>query len=294
MSTPYRLLALDLDGTLLDPSGNVSRANVEAVRAARHAGITVLVCTGRGLVECRHVLDRIEQDDPVVIAGGSMLACPRTSSTLHRFPMERDLVRAAVDHITGDGHAALVLKDRHAAGYDYFVITPDGASLDPVTRWWFEALGVAVRHATSLDEDEHPEHTVRVGLCAPGHRSAAAAARIREAFRDRAVLHYFPAVMPGSDITDPAEVALILELFDPRVSKWTAISWFAAQRGIPLGSIAAIGDQVNDIPMIAHAALGIAMGNAIEEVKSAAKRHTLPNTRDGVAHAIGEILAGRW
>jgi hydroxymethylpyrimidine pyrophosphatase-like HAD family hydrolase len=294
MSPRYALLALDLDGTLLDPAGRVSDRNLAAVRAARDAGLAVVVCTGRGLVECRHVLDRIEQADPVVIAGGSMLACPVTGRTLHRFPMDPSLVGDAVEHITGDGHAALVLKDRHAAGFDYFVITHDRAPLDPVTRWWFDALRVEVRLAGSLEQDNHPEHTVRVGLCAPGRRSAGVAARIRESFDGRAILHYFPAVAPGGNPDDPDDQALILELFDPRVSKWTAVSWLAAHRNIPPERIAAIGDQINDVPMIRHAGLGIAMGNAIDEVKAAAKRSTLDNARDGVAHAVERILDGRW
>lgn len=293
MPPRYSLLALDLDGTLLDPAGNISPANLAAVAAARDAGLTVVICTGRGLVECRHFLDRLDQTDPVVIAGGSMLACPVTSRTLHRFPMDPALARSVVAHIVDDGHAALVLKDRDAAGYDYFVVTGNNP-IDPVTRWWFDQLKVAVRIGESLDDDEHPEHTVRVGLCAPGGRSAGVAARIREAFDGRAVLHYFPAVTPDGDPDDPDDQVLILELFDPQVSKWTAVSWLARQREIPEIRIAAIGDQINDVPMIRHAALGIAMGNAIDEVKGAAKRCTLSNADDGVAHAIERILDGRW
>ncbi|MBC7833991.1 MAG: HAD hydrolase family protein [Phycisphaerales bacterium] len=294
----YDLLALDLDGTLLSPSAGVSQRNVEAVLAARRAGIDVVVCTGRGLAECRPILDLIQQVQPIVVAGGSILACPVTGSTLHRFPMDLALVTSVVHLLVSHGHAALVLKDAHAVGYDYLVVCDDPLSkVDPVTSWWFKNLGVKVRFISTLDEDEHPEHTVRVGVCGTHARTEAVALELRDAFGDRTVLHHFPAVAPAvtAAITGiESDPIVILEAFDRLVSKWTAIQWLAAQRGIPESRIAAIGDQINDVPMIRHAALGIAMGNAIPDVRSLAKKVTLDNASDGVAHAIDHILAGRW
>src|SRR5262245_26515880 len=102
--SPYDLVAIDLDGTLLDSRGRVSAVNLEAIARARRAGMRVTVCTGRGLLECRSILKTIEQVQPVVVAGGSMVACPETSATLHRFPMERQLVSRLVDCLVGHGH----------------------------------------------------------------------------------------------------------------------------------------------------------------------------------------------
>src|SRR5688572_32158494 len=111
--SPYDLLAIDLDGTLLDTKGKVSAANVEAIGRARRAGMHVTVCTGRGLLECRGILKTIEQLHPVVVAGGSMVACPETNATLHRFPMDSKLVSRLVDCLVGHGHTVLILKDPH-------------------------------------------------------------------------------------------------------------------------------------------------------------------------------------
>ncbi|MBC7772102.1 MAG: HAD hydrolase family protein [Pyrinomonadaceae bacterium] len=87
---------------------------------------------------------------------------------------------------------------------------------------------------------------------------------------------------------------MILEVFDKAADKWAAVSWLAGSRGIALTSIAAIGNDINDIAMLQQATLGIAMGNAIEEAKAVSHRHTLDNTADGVAHAIERILSGEW
>jgi len=130
----YDLLALDLDGTVLDRAGRISEANRRAIRRAREHGITVAVCTGRGLAECRHYLEQIGQDDPVVVAGGSILADPVSGRTLHRFPVRRDLVHAATRMLLDRGWPVLLLKDPAGAGYDYLVIHGDERHpLDPVT-----------------------------------------------------------------------------------------------------------------------------------------------------------------
>ncbi len=84
----------------------------------------------------------------------------------------------------------------------------------------------------------------------------------------------------------------ILELFAAKINKWAAISWYLDQHGIDPQGVAAIGDQTNDVPMIESAGIGIAMGNAIAEVKSHAKYTTASNEEDGVAHAINAILDG--
>src|SRR5437868_9673128 len=105
----YDLIAIDLDGTLLDSSSRVSEANARAVRAAREAGVRVIVCTGRGLVECRQYLEAIGQADPVVVAGGSIIADPVTSRVLHRFKLDQRMVRHGVERIHSHGYPALVL-----------------------------------------------------------------------------------------------------------------------------------------------------------------------------------------
>ncbi|MCE7970576.1 MAG: HAD-IIB family hydrolase [Leptolyngbya sp. PLA2] len=290
----YDMLAIDLDGTLLDPAGRVSARNAEAIARAREAGVAVTVCTGRGLAESQFALRAIGQEEPVVVAGGSMIACPRTEATLHRFPMHPTLSSRLVDAILDHGHAALVLKDRHAAGYDYLVVTGEQQhALDPTTQWWFETMCVNVRLARSIAEDEHPDHTVRVGACARPASLQGVEAVVRAEFGGLVCYHNFPAVVEAEKASDPDAVH-ILELFDARADKWSAIRHLADERGIGASRICAIGDQVNDLTMIRGAGLGVAMGNAIPDVRAAAARITRSNAEDGVAWAVERVLWGEW
>ncbi|MEZ6241553.1 MAG: HAD family hydrolase [Phycisphaerales bacterium] len=291
----YDLIAIDLDGTLLGPDARVSERNVQAVHAARDAGLDVIVCTGRGYIESRRILNAIGQTDAVIVAGGSVTACGRTGATLHRFAMHHALVSRAVRVINESGSPAMVLKDAPAAGYDYLIVSgEDEHPLDPITSWWFDQAGATVRFVRTLDADEHPEQTLRVGLCTDEHLSAPIATRLQVEMGEATLMHNFPAVVgPHAGGGAPRRVNIV-ELFDARASKWSALSRLAEQRGITPSRIAAIGDEINDVCMIEKSGLGVAMGNAVPAVRGVADRHTLPNTEDGVAHAIDRILAGEW
>lgn len=293
-ATPYEMIAIDLDGTLLGPGGVVSSANRAAVRRAREAGVTVLPCTGRGLAESRAVLEQIGHVGPVVTAGGAITACAESGRTLDRFALASDIIVHASAVFHEQGHAALVLKDRHAAGFDYLVLGgPAGHALDPIMAWWFEKLGVTARFAAETHDDEHPEHSVRVGLCAHAGEAVLIADRLRDELGERVMLHSFPAVVGPEHGVEPREIH-VLEVFDAHTSKWAAITRLAEREGVDATRIAAIGDEVNDVSMVRAAACGVAMGNAVSEVMDVADRVAPSNGEDGVAFAIGRLLDGAW
>lgn len=309
MSAPnYDILALDLDGTLLGPDGQVSDANAEAVERARRAGIEVVLCTGRGYRESGDAIRSIRADRvatgrsvaPVVVSGGAMIVDASTSRTLHRWPLDPAMASELCDLFASLNRAPLLLKDFDAAGYDYLVI--NSGPIEPPTQWWFEHMPVEVRFIHSLEDDEHPEHTVRVGFAASTSVMSDLAELVRERFGRRAVIHAFAAVSSAEDRVGPDGKPIVgkdenihlIEVFDAQVSKWTAIHRLALEQGIKRERIAAIGDEINDLAMIEGAGLGIAMGNAIDEVRGAAQRQTLHHAEDGVAYAIEKILCGEW
>jgi hydroxymethylpyrimidine pyrophosphatase-like HAD family hydrolase len=293
----YDLLAIDLDGTLVNNHHTISARNIAAISAARAAGIEVVICTGRGLKECSTYLKLIDQTGPVAVAGGSIIADPTTGRTLHRFAMEETLVHDVVEALHGHNHAAMVLKDPLEAGFDYLVVqSKHKHTLDPVMHWWFDLMKVGVRYIDHLHSDEHPQHTVRIGAFGVSTQIGMIAAQLTDVVKDRAVFHHFSAVV-GPDHAQrlqEGEKFHILELFSSEGNKWSAVQHLAQQRNIPASRIAAIGDEVNDVPMIRGAGLGIAMGNAIPAVAQLAKVSTKTNDQDGVAHAIDKMLTGEW
>ena len=299
----YDLLAVDLDGTLLGPDGRVSEANRRAVDRARAEGLEIVVCTGRGLIESGAALGAIEADRPaagrdvapIVCAGGAMLCDAATGRTLHRWPMREPLVARLCDLFAEFGRAPLLLKDRDAAGFDYLVV--NSGPIEYPTRWWFDVMDVGVRTVDRLEDDEHPEHTVRVGFAAVTEVMESLAGAVHERFAGEATTQHFAAVSGSIDdgpVGVKDESIHLLEVFDPQVSKWTAIHRLALMQGIDRSRVAAIGDEINDVAMIEGAALGVAMGNAVARVVGVSDRVAPSNGEDGVAFAIDRILDGAW
>lgn len=292
----YDIVAIDLDGTLVDHSGRVHPENVRAIAEARAAGIVVTLCTGRALVESRREMAAVNQCDPVIVAGGAMVACADTGRTLERFAMDHRLVERLVADLAEHEHPALLLKDPEAAGFDYLVVTPGGeAAIDPASRWWFKAMGVRAKYVERLEEDEHPEHTVRLGAYSANEPVDELAGRLRDKFHTQVMLQHFSGVLLPQERRDQGITSVhIVEVFNPSADKWLALERLAKRTGVPVERTAAIGDQTNDLSMITHAGLGVAMGNAHEKVRAAADRHTLRAEEAGVAHALRKIISGEW
>ncbi len=253
------------------------------------------ICTGRALVECTEVIRRLEQTDPVIVSGGALVACPRTGRTIERFTMGKDLVAKVAAFCKRD-RPMVMLKDSHATGYDYLAVSPKGpAALDVANTWWFEHMKASVRHAVSVHHDEHPEDTIRVGAYQANRPIDELAAELREAFGEvTAQQHFSGVLLPAEKILGHVSSVHIVELFDPLACKGQALARLAEDLEIPIEATAAIGDQTNDLSMIRGAGLGIAMGNAHDEVRAAAKRQTHDVNSGGVARAIEMMMKGEW
>ena len=131
---------------------------------------------------------------------------------------------------------------------------------------------------------------VAVGVVVAGQRAYDIEQQVIERFDGRVSLHCFAGV-PTADAED---MVYIVEIFAAGVTKWRGIQYLAQQHGIPDQQIATIGDEVNDLAMLEHAGLGVAMANAVEPAKAVANQHTHSNADHGVAHAIRQMLEGVW
>ncbi|NOG53500.1 MAG: HAD family phosphatase [Planctomycetes bacterium] len=290
----YDLVAVDLDGTLFDRDGHISKRNLAAVARAREAGVHVVVCTGRSLSEAAGSLDPLQIDGPVITAGGAMTVDAVSGRTMLRADMPDELVVRLTRFLCGrSDHAVLLLKDRFETGVDYLVVG-DGL-LDPASEWWFANMPVVVERVGEIGDDPYAGHTVRVGLVKPARAMAGVVRELGTVFGNEVFLHHFPALKGAEDGPGRLDQSVhLLEVFSPETNKWSAVAGLAGQYGIPTSRVAAIGDEHNDLAMIDGAGLGIAMGNAIESIKHAAQRVTDDNEHDGVATALERILSGEW
>src|SRR6476620_3566894 len=117
----YRMICIDLDGTLLCPRGTVTDRVRGAIHQTLRAGLLVVFATGRNWTESRTVLEAVEHYDSAVFVGGAMVVDTKKQVVLHRMMMQPQLARELSAHLEEAGHAVLALQDTSNAGFDYLV-----------------------------------------------------------------------------------------------------------------------------------------------------------------------------
>ena len=274
----YRMIALDLDGTLLSPDGQVTPRAKAAVHRALGAGLLVCFATGRNWTESRDVLEAINHYPTAVFVGGAMVVDTHQRVTLHRTMMEPSLAAQVCAFLENSGHAALALQDRGPAGVDYLVTST--VPLNEATRQWMEITSAKLHKVPSLADYPH-EHTIRLGICAEPAEVQRVKRELEERFGSRIVCQ---------NLFVPTYGVEVMEIFDPAVNKWEGMLHVARRHGILPEEIVAIGDDVNDLPMIQNAGLGVAMGNARPEVKAAAKLVIGSNSDEGLATFLEDLV----
>jgi len=270
------MIAIDLDGTLLSPSSQVTPRTKAAIHRALGAGLLICFATGRNFTECKTVLDAIEHYDSAVFVGGAMVMDTRQRVTLHRKLMNPELARELCAFFESRGEAALALQDTAAAGVDYLIT--GGIELHRTTEQWLRITNVSIRRVSDLSRHSH-EHTIRVGMVGPAEIARPIHAKLEEVFGDRIMSHCFL----GGDVS-------VLEVFDPSVSKWQGILHVARRHHVKPEEIIAIGDGVNDVTMVSNAGLGVAMGNSHADLLKCAARVIGRNSDEGLAVFLEELL----
>ena len=272
------LLAIDVDGTLVTDENRVSEPTKDAMHRAHEAGLGLVLATGRRYRTTRRVIDEIGLPLPAVCLGGA-LTKHADGRTLHAEPFEAGQVERLLELARHRGLALILQRNSdELGGADYLVdsVPPWNAE----THYYVEAGG-ATAAAESAPEDAAGE--VLVVGCFGEH--APLAGFQRDVAREHG--DEFASVLVRSQRTP----GWYLETIMGHVSKWSALARFASGAGIPNDAVCAVGDALNDLPMIREAALGVAMGNADPEVKAAADWTTAGNGEHGVAVLIDRLLA---
>lgn len=276
----YKMIAIDLDGTLLASDGSVPARAKAAVHKCLEAGLLVCFATGRNWTESKSIIETVQHYSTAVFVSGAMVMDTKNEVTLHRTLMDAELAREICGLLEKLGHTPLALQDTHkAGGVDYLATA--GKAPNEAERVWREVTQSVVHHVPSLADYSH-EHTIRIGIVAPSAEARMALAEIKSAMGDRVVCHSIHVPEYGVDV---------MEVFDPAVNKWQGILHVAEMHGVGPEEIVAIGDDVNDLPMLQNAGLSVAMGNAKPQAKAAAQRVIGRNDEDGLAVFLEELIA---
>ncbi len=258
--TATRLVALDIDGTLVDAQEHIRPHVLEAVRSARAAGVHVVLATGRAVFGITAILDRLDLHEGHCVASNGAVTFTydpvqiTSATTFDPAPAVRTVLEAVPE--------ALVAVEVIGRGYRTNAHFPDGEIRGEM---WIESV-----------EDLVAEPVTRVII-----RDPSASAEQFLDLAERIGLHginYFVGYTAWLDLAPEG------------VSKASGLSKVAAELGVVPADVLAIGDGRNDLEMLEWAGRGVAMGQAPDEVKAVADAVTGRWDEDGVAQALADWL----
>ncbi len=283
------LIAVDLDGTLLDSSGKVSPRNIKAIGDLRDAGFKVVPATGRSWRESRRVFEVIQAKGMAVTSGGSVLSDAATGKTIERLVIDPELVLRLTLALLERGLLAHLLRDHDSSCHDYCLVGT--GHVNPATEWWLKTHEVDVRRVDTIDDLKKLgfDHVLRVGAVERGDVLAPVCAAMREQFHGQATMQSWSAVTSNAAIGSETH---LLEMYCVNTDKWTMIQRLRDRHGLSNDQVFAIGDGLNDLIMVREAGVGIAMQNAHAELRPLAKHIAPHHHEDGFAHVVEQILSG--
>ncbi|MHA8110646.1 sugar-phosphatase [Lactobacillaceae bacterium Melli_B4] len=264
-----KLIAIDIDGTLVDQNKMLTEPTKQAIAKVRAKGIKVVLCTGRPISGVTQYLEQLS------ISGSNEYAITFNGSTVQNADGQV-ISNHTISYDDFINTEALSRK----FGVNYQVETPDSIYIfnrDVSKYTVYEGFIVRLPLKYRTPEEIKPELTIT-----------------------KSMFVGTPDKITHAKENIPAEVSdnlyvvqtepFFLEFLHKGISKGTALKELAQQLNLTPDNVMAIGDQGNDLSMIKYAGLGVAMGNAIDDNKKAAQFVTKPNTEDGVAYALNKFI----
>lgn len=267
MPAPFRLVASDIDGTLIRTDGSLSPRTVDVLDRLYQRGVPTVLVTGRPVRWLRQLYDQMAEPLPAVCANGATVYDPDTDEVLRAAPLDVDLLldvtkklREAVPDV------ALAVE------------VEDGRS------FWYE-------ETWPLHWDgEHKN--VRV-LATPEELTSAPAVKLLARSASHQPDDFYALVSrtlgDAAEATHSSSSALV-EISAAGVTKAAGLAWLCEREGLTAADVVAFGDMPNDVPLLTWAGRGVAMGNAHHAVHAVADDVTSTNDEDGVAAYLERVF----
>ncbi|MCC6338339.1 MAG: HAD-IIB family hydrolase [Myxococcales bacterium] len=274
-----RLLAVDLDGTLISRGGQPHEADVLALRAARDAGVVVTIVTGRLYSGTHLAAEALGLEGPLGCADGSHIVHAVTGATLAHTSIRGEDAARLRSHLEAREVTTFLFAQ------DAIVHDEAGDDFVHYVRTWSPRLERAAR-VLEHRAWHHDEGVTAVVAVADEARIGETTASIRRELAHAAQVLSFPIGQTG---------LWGLLTRSQGIDKGTALRFIAQHAAVPLEATVAVGDWLNDVPMFRAAGRSFCMGQAPEDVKAAAT-DVLPETAEaggGIARVVREVFGVR-
>ncbi|VFP78459.1 Sugar phosphatase YidA [Candidatus Erwinia haradaeae] len=265
-----RLIAIDIDGTLLNQKREITLRVQQAVRTVNQRGVAIILATGRPFIGIQRYLKELElnRDDQYCITNnGALVQNVVNGESLLEVLLTFDdyLYCEYLSRVLNVHFQAFSKKEMFTSNKDISKYT--------VREAWM--TGIPLRYCDVSDMDSNLMFPKLMMIDSSECLDSAVASLPIEVFKQFNIMKSAPCY---------------LEILNKRVNKGFSLSFLAKKMGLNRKEVMAIGDQENDLAMLEYAGTSVAMGNSIDVVKEAAKFVTNSNQEDGVARAIEEFL----
>ena len=277
VTPPIRLIAIDIDGTLLDPQYQLTAANLKALERARQAGVEIVLVTGRRHTFAMPVAEMLGFDLWLISSNGAITRSTQ-GEVFHRDLLPAAAVRKLLARMQPFRGNAVITFDIETKGA---LVVERTDEFHPSISRWMEKNAPFIAQVAPM-EDSLTTDPVQIMFC-----GGVGQMRLALDALERAEMGDEITVLKTEYV---ARDLCIIDVLNRDCSKGHAVERWARHRGIPREQVMAIGDNYNDIEMLEFAGVPVIMGNACEELKQAGYQLTLGNDRNGVAAAIEQAL----
>jgi len=265
-----KLIAIDLDGTLFNNKKEITERNKAAITKAKEQGVKVVICTGRPLKAIVHIIQELgldEDGDYAITFNGGLAQRNHSGEILDQKTMDIDTARKVVAFLAENDLPATLIHDSNA--YEIAAANPSLYRKGNI-RLTFHDI-----EASEIRDDMICNKIVTA---------------VEAKILDAKIASFPKDALPEVEMVKSQE--FLLEFLPKGVSKAYGLGKLCDYLGIDASEVMAIGDEANDLPMIEYAGVGVAMKNAVDEVKAIAQVITDDNEHDGVAKIIEKMVLG--
>ncbi len=268
----YKLISIDMDGTLLNSEGKISQKNKEALKYAIDKGVKVVFTTGRGIKGIEEFIKEAglsDKDEYVITNNGVSLYKTNTLKCISSHELSHKDIKELCE-VAFDIGAELLIYDYESEGSIFL-------KYSKYVEFEKDHIGMPVRIVKDYYENlSEKDKAFKVIFVGDKDKEDVIEHKIPQSIRDK--------------YTVVRSLPNIIEIFDKSSNKGNAVKELAGIFNFKREEVICIGDQQNDMEMIKYAGLGIAMGNGIDDLKEIADYVTDTNDNNGVAKAIRKFI----
>lgn len=276
----YKLVAFDLDGTLLNENKTINKENIEIIEDLSSKGIEVIIATGRGYMSAKRLVRKIHTSTICISNNGAIIRDLTNNNNIKDFPMKKEIVKDILNKSDNLGLTPLIHVNEFNNGIDVYYRKDN-------ERFYEDKRGSQSTlrfHQVDEFEDEHLENVLALAYFDYKDKTHS----LYDVFKEEDIGEYKfnYHVMENVQATES-----LIEFMGKGVSKWNAIKYYSDIKGIKEDEIIVFGDDINDIHMVKNAGIGIAMKNASDRVKEHADIITKEDNNGlGIKLALEEIF----